>query len=84
MTKRLATISYTAVKPLIEALKEGARVVLIAIIPLMIDSLTSNKFEWRSIAVVAGVTALRIVDKYLHLEGKLEANDRLVGGLTQF
>lgn len=84
MTKRLATISYAAVKPLIEALKEGARVVLIAIIPLVIDSLTSNKFEWRSIAVVAGVTALRILDKYLHLEGKLESNDKLVGGLTRF
>lgn len=84
MKVKVPSITYTDVKPLIEAIKEGARVVLIAIIPLVIDSLTSNKFEWRSIAVVAGVTALRILDKYLHLEGKLESNDKLVGGLTRF
>lgn len=84
MTKRLATISYAAVKPLIEALKEGARVVLIAIIPLVIDNLSSPKFEWRSIAVVGAITALRMLDKYLHIEGKLESNDKLVGGLTRF
>jgi hypothetical protein len=84
MTTKLSKITYTAVKPVVEALKEGARVVLIAIIPLVIDSLTSNKFEWRSIAVVAAITALRILDKYLHLEGKLEGNSNLTNGLTRF
>lgn len=77
-------ITYNNVEPLIEALKEGARVVLIAIIPLVIDSLTSNKFEWRSIAVVGAITALRAFDKFLHIEGKLEGDSTLTGGLTRF
>lgn len=77
-------ITYSNVKPLVEALKEAARVILIAIIPLVIDNLTSNKFEWRSIAVVAGVTALRALDKFLHIEGKLEDNSNLTKGLTRF
>jgi hypothetical protein len=84
MTTKLSKITYTAVKPVVEALKEGARVVLIAIIPLVIDNLSSPKFEWRSIAVVAAITALRMLDKYLHIEGKLEDNSNLTGGLTRF
>lgn len=84
MKVKVPSITYTDVKPLIEAIKEGARVVLIAIIPLVIDNLSSPKFEWRSIAVVAGITALRMLDKYLHIEGKLEDNSKLTGGLTRF
>lgn len=84
MKVKVPSITYTDVKPLIEAIKEGARVVLIAIIPLVIDNLSSPKFEWRSIVVVAMITALRMLDKYLHIEGKLEGNDLKTKGLTQF
>jgi hypothetical protein len=84
MTTKLSKITYTAVKPVVEALKEGARVALIAVIPLLIEGLGTWSINWRSIAVVGGIALLRVVDKYLHLEGKLEANNKLVGGLTRF
>ena len=84
MTTKLSTVTYKAVKPAIEALKEAARLALIAVIPLIIDSLNKNFFDWRSIGVVAAITILRAIDKYLHLEGKLEDNSNLTKGLTRF
>lgn len=84
MATKLPTVSYEAVKPLVEALKESGRVVLIAIIPLLIDGLTSNTLDWRAIGVVGAVTLLRAIDKYLHLLGKIEDNSALTGGLTRF
>lgn len=77
-------IVYEDVKPLVEALKEGARVVLIAVIPLLIGGLDQGSINWNSIAVVAAITALRMVDKYLHLEGKETGNNQLTRGLVQF
>ncbi len=77
-------ITYTNVKPLVEALKEAGRIVLIAIIPLMIDGLTRDAIDWRGIGVVGAITLLRAIDKFLHIEGKLEDNASLTGGLTRF
>jgi hypothetical protein len=71
-------------KPLLEALKEGLRVILLAVIPLLISSLQIQKFDWVSIAVVACITALRFVDKYLHEVGVQDKDARLIKGLTQF
>lgn len=77
-------IVYEDIKPLTEALKEGGRVVALAIIPLLIEGLSQGEVNWRSIGVVAAVTALRVVDKWLHLEGKERGDDKLTHGLTQF
>lgn len=77
-------ITYDDVKPLTEALKEGARIVLIAIIPLIIVGLEKGSLDWKSIGVVAFITALRTIDKFLHIEGKVENNAKLIGGLTRF
>lgn len=77
-------IVYEDVKPVVEAMKEGARVVALAIIPLLIEGLSQGGINWRSVGVVAAVTALRVIDKWLHLVGKERGDDKLTHGLTQF
>jgi hypothetical protein len=73
---------------LINALKELGRVVLLAVIPLLVSSLENGWVDWRAIAVVAGLAALRFVDKYLHEVGKErstpKSESRLLKGLTRF
>jgi hypothetical protein len=77
-------VTYTDVVPVVEALKEMARVALIAIVPLLIEGLSAWAINWKAIAIVAGVAVLRAVDKYLHLEGKITGNETETKGLTQF
>ncbi len=65
---------------LIESLKELGRVVVLAIIPIVIDALSSGKFDIKVILVAGAIAGLRFIDKLLHLnepEGK-------AGGLTRF
>jgi hypothetical protein len=65
---------------LIESLKELGRVILLAIIPITIDALSSGKFDIKVILVAGAIAGLRFIDKLLHLNApKGEA-----GGLTRF
>jgi len=77
-------LTYVEVKPVVEALKELARVSLLACIPLLIDGITQGKINWTLVAGAAMIAALRALDKLLHLEGKESGNDTLTRGLTQF
>ena len=65
---------------LLKALKELGRVVLLSILPIIIDSVSSGQFSWRVLAVTAGLAGLRFLDKYLH---EL-APDGEAGGLVRF
>jgi hypothetical protein len=67
------------------ALKKAAlelgRVVVLAIIPLAISYFEQGiGIDWRAIAIIAGLAALRFVDKWLH---EL-APDGEAGGLVRF
>lgn len=64
----------------IESLKELGRVVVLAIIPIIIDSLSSGEFSWRVVVVAGAIAGLRFVDKFLHLG----AEEGEAGGLTGF
>jgi hypothetical protein len=77
-------ITYTDVKPLVEALKEAGRIAMLAILPVAIEQFSAGKFDWRVIASVAGLAVLKAVDKYIHLTGKLDDNAQMTKGLTQF
>ena len=77
-------ITYTDVSPFIEAIKQAGRIIAVAIVPLLISQLTNNTFDLRTVAVTGTVALLMAVDKYLHLEGKLEKNESLTKGLTRF
>lgn len=57
----------TAIK---ESLLEGARVVALAVIPLLIDGVSQWAIDWKAIAIVAIVTVLRMVDKFCYEQGK--------------
>jgi hypothetical protein len=77
-------IVYENVKPVIEALKELARVAILACIPILIDGLTQGKISWTLVAASAMVAGLKALDKLLHLEGKESGSDTLTRGITQF
>ena len=61
-----------------EALKEAGRVVVLAIIPVLIDGLTKGVVDFKMVAVVAMVAALRFLDSWLHKSGVAEK------GITRF
>jgi len=77
-------VTYANVKPLIEGLKEMGRVALLAVIPLLIEGISSWEINWKALAIVGGVAVLRAIDKFLHLEGKLEGDETKTKGLTLF
>lgn len=77
-------ITYTNVKPVLEALKELGRVAVIACIPILIDGLSAGEINWRLVISGGIIALLKSLDKLLHLEGKVEGNDLLTGGLTRF
>ena len=63
-----------------KALLELCRVMLLSILPIIIDSVSSGQFNFRTLLVVASLAGLRFLDKYLHeLAPEGEA-----GGLTRF
>lgn len=65
---------------ILEAVKEFFRVVVIAIIPVLVDSLTRDTIDMRLVAVTGAIAGLRFIDKLLHeLAPEGEA-----GGLTRF
>lgn len=77
-------ITYKNVSPIIEAIKQGLRVIAVAIVPLIISQLQSDKFDIKIIATTGAIALLMAIDKYLHLEGKVIGNDLLKSGLTRF
>jgi len=77
-------VTYENVKPFVEGVKQGLRVFVVAVIPLMIDQLTRDNINWRALIITGVIAVLMAVDKGLHLEGKIEGNDTLTRGLTQF
>ena len=68
---------------LVEAIKEWARVALIAAVPLLITQLEAGKIDWKVISIAAIIALLKAVDKGLHLYGK-EKENALETGLTRF
>ena len=80
-------------KTLIEAIKELFRVIVLAIIPITIDSLASGEINYNLIAITGAIAGLRSLDKLLHEWGKeIETTgtkkkpvvSKLKGGITRF
>ena len=65
---------------LIEALKEAGRVAVLAVLPIIIDSVAKGVIDWNLVAVTALVAVLRFLDAYLHNN----ATAGVSGGLTRF
>ena len=61
-------------KALQEAIRELARVALIAVIPVLIDSLNKGNFDYRLIATVGIIAILRGIEKYLYENKKTADN----------
>jgi hypothetical protein len=63
---------------LIEPTKEGLRIVVLAIIPLLIDGVSRGTVDIRLILIAALLAGLRFLDSWLHTTGIAEK------GLTRF
>lgn len=63
---------------LLNSLKEGLRVFLMAVVPLVIVQLQDGSFIWRPVLIAGLIAVLRFVDKWLHSSGIAEK------GLTRF
>lgn len=72
------------IQPLIKALKQAGRIVLVAVIPLIVNQLQSETFDWKGIAITGAIALLMAIDKYLHEVGKETENENLIKGLTRF
>lgn len=70
--------------PLKKAGLEMLRVTVLAIIPVLIMSLENGQVDLKYLGIVAGIAALRAVDKFLHEVGKDEDMSQLIKGLTRF
>ena len=61
---------------------------VLAVIPVLIDSLTAGELNTRTLLVVAAVAGLRFIDKFLHNIGKsIEEkgeDSKLTLGITRF
>ena len=63
-----------------EALKEAGRVIVLAIIPVLADSLGKGEVDLQVVLITGAIALLRFIDKYLHLQEK----DGVAGGLVRF
>ena len=72
----------------IEALKEAARLVLMAIVPIVLMGINlqsrSIQIDWFLVEFTGIVTVLRFIDSWLHEIGKEKDNNIMKGGLTRF
>lgn len=71
-------------KPLLEAIKELLRVVVLAVIPLALVQLEQGWVDYRALALVGAIAGLRFVDKLLYEEGKAKNKPRMKKGLVRF
>lgn len=62
----------------IEALKEGARVAVLACIPVLIDSLGRGEVNYQLVLITGLIALLRFADSWLHKSGVAEK------GITRF
>lgn len=67
-----------------EALKEGLRVIFLAIIPIVIVQVETGVFDYRILLVTGALALLRFIDKALHEVGKTKEDDVLKRGITGF
>ena len=72
----------------IEALKEAARLVLMAIVPIVLMGINLQsrtiQIDWFLVEFTGVVTVLRFIDAWLHEIGKAKDNNIMKGGLTRF
>lgn len=71
-------------KPLLEALKEALRLVLLSVLPVVILQVETGVFDTKVLLTLATVAALRALDKFVHEWGKETGDANLEKGITRF
>lgn len=63
--------------PLQEGIKEYLRVTVLAVLPVLIDSLANDELSIRGIVLAVVLAALRGIDAYIHENKNIKANGLL-------
>lgn len=75
-------------KYITDSLIELARVVLLAIIPVIMTSINAENgfidINWQVVLAVGLLAVLRWLDKLVHLMGKEAQNKTMIKGITRF
>lgn len=67
-----------------EALKELARVLVLAVISVAIDFLSRGSVNYGALGIAVCIAILRALDKWLHEKGKALEDENMSKGLTRF
>lgn len=71
-------------KVLEEPLRDLGRTVVLAVIPVVVDSLNKGGVDWRTVLIVGVIAGLRFIEKTLYEKGKLEKDINPVSEFLQF
>jgi len=69
---------------LVNTVKEFLRVGILAVIPVLISQLESQKVDWKTIGVVFVVAILKAVDRGIHELGRKTNNTNLEKSILRF
>lgn len=58
----------------LEGTKELGRILLIAVLPILIDSFATGSFSWRVTGLALMVALLKALDKWIHENKDIKAN----------
>jgi hypothetical protein len=58
------------IEPLKEGVKEGVRLLMIAVLPVVISQLGQGSIDYKAIAIIGIIAILRGVEKYFYELGK--------------
>jgi hypothetical protein len=64
-------------KPLLEAIKEGLRVAILAALGVLTEALASGQLNWKLTGIAAAVASLKALDKYIHEDKDIKAKGLL-------
>ena len=69
---------------LVDGVKEFLRVGVVAVLPVAIAQLESQKIDWKIVAIVFVIAVLKAIDRALHEYGKNVGNENLEKSLLRF
>jgi hypothetical protein len=69
---------------IIDGIKEFLRIGVIAIIPVVISQLETQKVDWKVVVIVFVVAILKAIDRGMHEMGRKIGNENLEKGILRF
>lgn len=71
-------------KQTVESIKEFLRIALISVLPILILHLENPEMTLNTLVISSAIAFLKALDKYIHVDGKVNDNPDKIKGLTRF